>query len=92
MSMRTFIGLLTRRATYLVRMDDLSSMSRHGLTERPQPFGIALWSLIPVLVVRRTFVLPSTRFNKSAQLAVDPYGDGADVYVLAAIYVSFPKD
>jgi hypothetical protein len=65
MGARTSIGLLTRRATNLVRMVDLISMCRHGPTERPQPFGNALWSLIPV--VQHTLAHTLTRFNESAQ-------------------------
>jgi hypothetical protein len=67
MGMRTVIGFLTRRTTYLVRMVDLSSMSRHGPSRRPQPFGIAVCSLISVPVVQHTFVQILTRFNESAQ-------------------------
>jgi hypothetical protein len=48
-------------------MVDLSTKSRHGPSERPQPIGIALWSLMLVPVVQHTFVQPLTRFNESAQ-------------------------
>jgi hypothetical protein len=44
MGARIIIGLLTRRATYLVKMVDLSSMSRHGPTEGRPFIGIAVCS------------------------------------------------
>jgi hypothetical protein len=46
MGARTIIGLLTRtsRATYLVRMVDLSNMSRHGPTDPRGPNPPALVS------------------------------------------------
>jgi hypothetical protein len=37
----TVFELLTRKATYLVMLVDLSSMSRHGPTERRHFIGIA---------------------------------------------------
>jgi hypothetical protein len=61
---RTNIGLLTRRATYLVRMVDLSNKRRHGPSERPQPFGVALCALMPV--VRDALGHASTRLNGHA--------------------------
>jgi hypothetical protein len=47
--------------TYLVRMVDLSSMSRHGPTERPQPFGIVACAAMLVAWVTLGYTL--TRFN-----------------------------
>jgi hypothetical protein len=39
MGPRTIIGIMTRRATYLVRMVDLSSMSRRDPIERRHFIG-----------------------------------------------------
>jgi hypothetical protein len=89
------VGLLTRRSTFLVRMVDLSSVSRHGPSERPQPFGIALWSLMPVLVVRHTLMHPLMRCNESVKhwgRPLDSYGDGSDVLAAMIIYEYFAKD
>jgi hypothetical protein len=67
MGMRTIIGLLTRRAAKLGRMvnSDLSSMSRHGPTERRHFIGVAVCA--PISVAWDTLGDPLTRFNESAQ-------------------------
>jgi hypothetical protein len=68
MSARTIIGLLTRRATYLLRMVDLSSMpcvSSRSDEEAPTLRYIAVCAPRSV-VVQHTLGHPLTRFNGHA--------------------------